>query len=113
MTEQDYPYLGVDGECRFNKSRAVTRLRGFSYATTPCYKECDKQDEETLLRNLVQHAPVSICINANIWQVYQSGVIERDCPQDYRGLNHCASIVGFGRDNGRNDGTSESRYWVR
>ncbi len=105
-TEKDYPYKAFDGKCKYNKTKVAVTIKGFTYATPACFDSCDKQNEDLLLKNLVSTAPVSICVVANgDWQSYVSGVIESDCPHDYRALNHCTQLVGFSTD-------SKGKYWI-
>ena len=98
--ESSYPYTsggGDSGTCKFDKTKIVSHISGFSYATTPCTDSCNKQNEDTLLDNLVAKGPVSICVDAESWQFYSSGVITSSCPHAYSDLDHCVQLVGFNK----------------
>jgi cathepsin F len=108
-SEVDYPYIsgptGIDGKCYFNSSTPVTAtMRNYTYATKPCFDSCPKQDENTLQSNLEKVGPVSICVAADTWQFYQSGILSGSCAHSYPSLNHCVQLTGYGTE-----GTT--KYW--
>jgi len=87
-TETAYPYQGVDGTCRFDKTKVESTIANFKYATT-------KGDENTLKQNLVSASPLSICVDAANWQDYSSGVMSAwDCCW-FCQLDHCVQLVGY------------------
>lgn len=107
-TENAYPYTSGDGDsgyCNVDSSQFVVTVQSYTYATTPCQDSCDHQDETTLANNLVQHGPVSICVDAESWQYYGGGVLQGDCPHAYDDLDHCVQLVGY------NAQTSPA-YWI-
>jgi len=83
-------------------------MDSWSYAIDPCYDDCDNQDEDTLTTNVAGYGPASICVNADAFQSYDSGILDADeCgPSDYYSLNHCVQIVGF------DTSKSSSSYWI-
>jgi len=105
-TDSDYPYT-EGGDCNADSSEFVASISGFNYATPPCTDSCDSQDEDTLQSNLASTGPVSICVDAEIWQTYSGGVIEPSdgCDYDYTSLDHCVQLVGYDQDD---TGT----YWI-
>jgi len=107
-SDSDYPYTsggGDSGTCQFDATKIVATMSNFSYATPPCTDSCTNQDEQTLANNLVT-APVSICVYAESWQDYSSGILTSDCPSDYSSLDHCVQLVGY-------DFTDPSSpYWI-
>jgi len=105
--ESDYPYTGTGGTCNANPSDFVASISGFEYATPPCNDTCTNQDEDTLKSNLASRGPVSICVDAEIWQTYSGGVIEPSdgCDSDYSELDHCVQLVGYNSD-------STGTYWI-
>jgi C1A family cysteine protease len=109
QTEKSYPYVsgstGQDEPCKYNKSDVLVHMKNFTYATKPCFDGCDKQDEHSLIRNMVFYAPVSICVAADTWMSYVSGIIEDNCPHKYDDLDHCTQIVGYNTD-------SKGLYWI-
>ena len=88
-SESDYPYTsgrGVTGKC--DDSFSVldgTDVDSWKYATPACTsRKCDSQDEDTLASSLDGVAPVSICVDAEPWQDYTSGVLKASsCSSGY------------------------------
>jgi len=109
-TEKDYPYTsgdsGMDGQCKYSASKVVAKMVNFTYATPPCFDACKKQDEDTLAKNLATTAPVSICVEAEPWQLYSGGILSKNCAQAYTSLDHCVQLVGF------NTNTQGVKYWL-
>lgn len=112
QTESDYPYTsgttGQDGPCLYNKSQVAVRVKGFEYATTPCFHDCARPAtfEDTLLKNLQKFAPVSICVCVDDkWFSYTGGVLSTNSSYAYPALNHCTQLVGYGTDTG-------GKYWI-
>jgi len=95
-----YPYTSEDGwtgSCSFDASHVVAKISGFQYAT-------QSQNETAMQVAMVQHTPLSICVDASSWQDYSSGVMNAaDCGTD---LDHCVQAVGYG---GMTNGTN---YWI-
>jgi len=107
-SEADYPYTaggGTSGSCRYKSADVVANISGFTYATPPCTGACDSQNENTLLTNLAQTGPSSICVNAAPWQFYTSGIMKTGCSHGYNDLDHCVQLVGY-------DGTGTTPYWI-
>jgi C1A family cysteine protease len=105
MAESAYPYkagiTGNAGTCRFERSGIKASIKGFTYATPGCDDDCDKQNEELLKENLYKVGPVSICVDAEPWQMYQSGILagaSSGCNKAYDELDHCVQLVGYGVD---------------
>jgi len=106
--ESDYPYTAVGGTCNSEASEFIAKISGFNYATPACTDgTCDSQDEDTLQSNLAQTGPVSICVDAEIWQTYTGGVLEAsdNCAHDSASLDHCVQLVGYNTD-------STGTYWI-
>jgi hypothetical protein len=112
QSEQSYPYTsgksGVTGKCTYDKASVVARITGFTYATPACFDSCTNQDEELLARNLVESGPVSICVEASVWQTYRSGILTptSGCKSRYAALNHCVQLTGYGID-----GATGAKFW--
>jgi C1A family cysteine protease len=108
VAEKDDPYTsgdtGDDGTCP-SKLNPIAQVKGFTYATKPCTDSCTSQDEDTLAANLASTGPVSICVYAESWQDYSSGVLKSDCPSAYDQLDHCVQLVGY-------DKTGSTPYWI-
>jgi len=96
--EQTYPYTARDGSCKFKSSNVVAKISSWKYA-------CSSKDETTLQNNLVSWGPVSICVDAEYWQYYQSGVMTAwECAWINQ-LDHCVLLVGY-------DATATTPYWI-
>jgi len=111
-TAASYPYTnatyyGTTGTCQ-SFTVAGGSISGYTYATPKCSTlKCNSQDEATLASNLASTQPASVCVYAESWQDYTSGVMaESDCKNSYLSLDHCVQAVGFNAISG-SDG-----YWI-
>lgn len=97
-TEASYPYTSGDsgnsGSCQYNPSTVGGNITGYSFAVPACQDACTKQNETLLMEQLVSAGPLSVCVNAEPWQDYSSGIL-KDCPGAYDDLDHCVQLVGF------------------
>jgi len=94
--ESDYPYQAADGTCAFQASLSKITISGFQYAT-------QNSDEPTMQQSLVTAGPLSICVDAEPWQDYTSGVMMgSDCATT---LDHCVELVGY-------DMTQSTPFWI-
>ncbi|KAI4388632.1 hypothetical protein MLD38_000944 [Melastoma candidum] len=95
-TEEDYPYLGIDGKCDTYRSNAKV-------VTIDGYEDVPTNDEEALKR-AVANQPVSVAIEAGgrEFQLYESGVFTGNCKT---ALDHGVAAVGYGTENGLD-------YWI-
>jgi len=85
-TESTYPYTAEDGTCAFNPSNVAAKISGWKYVT--------KNENENHMQTYVyQNSPISICVDAEVWQTYTSGVITGNCGQS---IDHCVQITGWG-----------------
>ncbi|CAL0322367.1 unnamed protein product [Lupinus luteus] len=83
--EKDYPYTGLDGKCKFDKSKVVASVSNFSVISL---------DEDQIAANLVQNGPLSVAINAAYMQTYIGGV---SCPYICgKHQDHGVLLVGYG-----------------
>lgn len=83
------------------------RVLGYGYATPECEEgACDSQDMLELAAR-VRESPVSVCLNADVFDDYTGGVItEKACGgHGATDVDHCVQLVGF------ND-TAEEPYWI-
>jgi len=107
-TEEAYPYksgeTGSNGACKYNSGDVVAKITGFEYATPPCTGACNTQNETKLAESLTG-APISICVYAESWQFYSSGILKSNCPKAYDQLDHCVQLVGY-------DNTQTTPYWI-
>jgi len=98
-TDKAYPYTsgnGDSGTCIYDQSQVVVHISGFKYATTT-------GNETAMQAAMMTQGPLSVCVDAETWQNYQSGVITHGCGDS---LDHCVQIVGWAS-------TSTSvPYWI-
>jgi C1A family cysteine protease len=97
-TQSDYPDSSSDsgktGRCKsFEKKVKVT---GYKYAIPPCDSgACKNQKESDLMAALNTYGPLSVCVNANDWDDYSSGVYKKKCSGKASMLDHCVQLVGY------------------
>jgi cathepsin F len=85
-TEASYPYQANDGTCQFNAHDVYASISSYKYATKT-------KNEVEIKTNLVAWAPLSICVDAEPWQDYSSGVMKHaECGDD---LDHCVQLTGY------------------
>jgi len=98
--EKDYPYTsgrsGQTGTCQFKSQFVVVHISGFSYATR-------RRNETEMQAASLANGPLSVCVDANSWQSYHSGILQK-CGNS---LDHCVQIVGWDVD-----ATSKIPYWI-
>ena len=91
--EEDYPYQGVQGTCKFNKNRVAASFSAV---------ETIKSTDEALAEYLVNYGPVMVGVHADArWQLYNGGIISSKCYL----FNHAVLAVGYGVENGK-------KYWI-
>jgi len=94
----DYKYTARVGSCKQSKVKSAISVKGQHFAPD--------QDEQNIKKMLVETGPLSIAINADHLQFYDSGIIDADENEcDPQGLNHGVAIVGYGSENGQ-------EYWI-
>jgi len=94
--ESDYPYSASDGTCSFDKSKVYATISNWRYATK-------SQDEGAMQNALYGWGPLSICVDAEPWQDYSSGIMmASDCSTT---LDHCVQAVGY-------DLTGSTPFWI-
>lgn len=97
-TETSYPYLAVDGQCKFKKEDIGATVTG--YVRVRQYSEAD------LKKAVATVGPVSVAIDASrkSFQFYKEGVYdEKECSSTR--LDHGVLAVGYGVRN-------ETKYWL-
>lgn len=93
-TSADYPYTsggGNTGICKFDSSKVAVKING--------YKSVAKG--ETNLKAALNNGPVSVCLAADAFQSYRSGIL-KSCPGQ---VDHCVQAVGY-------DDTNSPPYWI-
>jgi len=81
------------------------QISGYQFATPPCYGAGCYTQNLTALADAVETGPVSICVVAQMWDYYDSGVMTADqCgPMGDAFVDHCVQLVGFDR---------KQNYWI-
>jgi C1A family cysteine protease len=95
-TSADYPYTsggGSTGICKFDASKIAVKITG--------YKSVARG--ETNLKSALNNGPVSVCLAAEAFQSYRSGIL-RSCPGS---VDHCVQAVGY------DDGNTPAYWTVR
>jgi cathepsin L len=98
MTEDDYPYTGQDGTCKYDSSKGVTQVTGYITVT--------EDSESDLEAKVAQYGPAAIAIDASHYsfQLYSSGIYdESSCSPE--NLDHAVGCVGYGTESG-------TAYWI-
>jgi len=94
--DSDYPYTAQDGTCNFQQNLVKVKITSYQSA-------CQPGDEMTMMTNLVNWGPLSICVYAEPWQDYQGGVLmASDCQGQ---TDHCVQAVGY-------DLTQSTPFWI-
>lgn len=98
MLEEDYPYEGHDGKCRFDVSKVAATVRG--------YVDVKSGDEKALQKAVATVGPISVAIDAShfSFQLYSHGVYKEPSCSSTR-LDHGVLVVGYGTKNGE-------AYWL-
>jgi len=92
--ESDYPYTsgsGQTGTCKFQAAKVVAGTGLTAYTSI--------QQSESQLQAAVNNGPASVCVAADAFQSYRSGIL-RSCPGQ---IDHCVQAVGYDSDQG---------YWI-
>ncbi|XP_045613844.1 procathepsin L-like [Procambarus clarkii] len=98
-SEASYPYVGVQGTCKFSASNIAARVTG--------YVNVASQSESALMTAIATVGPISVAIDAghSSFQFYSGGVYyEPTCSSTK--LNHGVLAVGYGTD------TSGKAYYI-
>eukprot|EP00250_Pteridium_aquilinum_P011783 c20301_g1_i1 orf=339-1466(+) len=100
--ENDYPYKGMKGQCKFDASKVAVKVANFSTVVV---------DEEQITANLVKNGPLAIGINALFMQTYIGGV---SCPYvcNKKRLDHGVLLVGYGEGGFSPARLKAKPYWI-
>jgi len=91
--EEDYPYEGVQGACKFNKNRIAASFSGVMNI---------EANDEALAEYLVNYGPAMVGVHADFkWQLYTGGIISSKCYV----FNHAVLAVGYGVEKNK-------KYWI-
>jgi len=90
----DYPYTsggGSTGVCKFVASKVAAKVAGYKSVQTG----------ESNLKAALNNGPPSVCVAAEAFQSYRSGIL-RSCPGQ---VDHCVQAVGY-------DDSFSPPYWT-
>jgi cathepsin F len=97
-SNDSYPYTGEDGQCSFDSKLVVASISSYKSATS-------FYSESTLQSNLVAWGPLSVCVDAEAWQDYVSGILTHWECAFINVLDHCVQLVGYNT-------TGSTPYWI-
>ncbi|XP_043533036.1 pro-cathepsin H [Chiloscyllium plagiosum] len=97
--EQDYPYEGKDGTCRFERSKAAAFVKDIVNIT--------QYDEDGMVDAVARLNPVSFAFQVtDDFLLYREGVYSNpNCSSTPDKVNHAVLAVGYGVSNG-------TKYWI-
>jgi cathepsin F len=90
----DYPYVGYQQQCQFNSGDIAATISSWQWIT--------QDDDEANMQSFVYSTgPPSICVDAQLWQYWQGGVVTSDsgCGTS---LDHCVQLTGWSQMSGMN-----------
>jgi len=95
---KDYPYTGENGQCAFKAQDVDAKISAYTTIA---------KDETALSGTLSTTGPLSICLDAEHWQNYASGVLSnlQCCPLLKCQMDHCVQLVGY-------NSTASPPYWI-
>ncbi|OMJ84051.1 hypothetical protein SteCoe_14922 [Stentor coeruleus] len=88
-----YKYTGAKQSCQYDKLLGGVKISGYEDVVPYNVKE---------LAAAVSNQPVSISVDATVWQFYSSGVIDNNCGVS---LNHAVVAVGYSM-------SEKGDYWI-
>jgi len=83
-TEASYPYEGIDDTCKFKSTSVGAKISNWTFVP---------QDEAQIAAYLVEHGPLAVAVEADVWQFYVGGVLYVPCGTT---LDHGVLLVGYG-----------------
>jgi len=83
-------------------------VEGYHYAVKPCNGACTGEHQNLkALSAALAKSPVSVCVNAGVWNDYTGGVMSASAcgPMDAASQDHCVMAVGF-------NAQAPTPYWI-
>ena len=93
-SEQDYPWTGKWGKCKYNSDKVSFRI--IDYTSIP-------KGNSDALRHALSTQPIPVGINASSLSFYSGGIFN-DWSCDPKNINTGMTLVGYGVSNG-------TKYW--
>ncbi|XP_072045821.1 LOW QUALITY PROTEIN: cathepsin L-like peptidase [Amphiura filiformis] len=101
MTEEDYGgYLGQNGQCHFDASKAMVKIKSYTNVTSG--------DQDALKKAIGTLGPVAVGIDASrpTFSFYSHGVYyDKNCGNTTDDLDHAVLAVGYGE-------MDKKKYWL-
>jgi C1A family cysteine protease len=96
MLEEDYPYTGEEGTCKFDASKAKMQVKSVHTFASNNMKK--------MMTAVQQYGPLAIALDASKFDYYSSGIMNGSgC---YAGSpDHGVAVVGWGEEDG-------TKYWI-
>lgn len=95
--DSDYPYVGAPSSCH-SCTGAVPKLKS--------YVDVKSGDENAMLQAvLITSLAVGIKADDKQFQMYKSGVLDYDCDNSDKAIDHAVVVEGYGTENGKD-------YWL-
>jgi len=112
-TEDDYPYTATDGSCVLPGKKVNAAPASYTCLSGPDQQK-GPADEAKLMPNvLMSSGPLSIALDATMFQFYYSGVMSPFFPNwecDPTSLDHAVLLIGWGSETSMIWG--EQPYWI-
>ena len=88
MLSKDYPFINGEGECKYDESKGVIRVKEYSFVP---------KDDEEMKKALYKYGPLAGACNGILMALYEGGIFDNEdfCPDS---INHAIVIVGYGVD---------------
>lgn len=101
-SNESYPYHAYNKPCLFNPAKVVARFGGWERATST-------RNETQILEAVKHSGAVSVCVDAQKFQLYKSGIIEaQGCG---RAIDHCVVVAGWSDLDGKNAAYLIANVW--
>jgi len=97
-TEASYQYTAEDGTCSFAPSNVGAKFRNWTMVDG---------SEDQMAAYLVANGPLSVAVDAQMWQFYLEGVWYLPCGES---LDHGVTVVGYGTETDILD--QQMPYWI-
>merc|ERR1711972_276327 len=88
-------------------SGSYATVSGYSYAVKPCTSGACAHQDLTALAAALEKSPLSVCVNAGVWNDYTGGVLTAAAcgSMGADSQDHCVMAVGF-------NATAPTPYWI-
>jgi cathepsin F len=112
-TESDYPYTATDGTCQVKGKTLLAKPTNYTCLSGPDQKGGPADETTAMATALMTYGPLSIALNADLFQDYESGILNPWFPSeqcDPTTLDHAVLLVGWGVESSAIWG--KTQYWI-